>query len=95
MGIVASVLAITPSVCSAETPLHKVESAVPMDKWVHGFGGYFVNSELKRNTKLTTLERLAVVGAIAYAKEQWVDDTFDKNDIIATMVGALTYEIKF
>ena len=95
MSVVAVMLAITPSVCSAETALHKVESAVPADKWIHGFGGYFVNSELKRNTKLTTLERLAVVGAIAFAKEQWVDDSFDKNDILATMCGALVYEVKF
>lgn len=84
-----------PQVCFAETELHKIEDEIGVDKFAHFGAGYFINDQLKRNTHLTAIERVAIVYGLAYAKERWVDPTFDHSDINATVLGAAVYEFKF
>lgn len=83
------------SVCFAETGLHKIEDEIGIDKFAHFGAGYFIADQLKRNTKMTPLERWCTVAAIAYAKERLVDDTIDKRDIAATVLGGTMYEVHF
>lgn len=82
-------------VCSAENTVHQVEDSMAMDKWAHLGFGYIINDQLKKQTKLTAIERFLAVSTVAYAKEKWADSKFDRNDMIATMAGGLVYEAKF
>jgi len=91
--ILIMAILVTP-ICSANA-VHKIEDALPMDKWAHLGAGYFINDQLHRHTKLTPLERTLTVFSIAYAKERWCDSKFDRNDIAATVAGTLTYEVEF
>lgn len=96
MVLLALVLSLSfPQVCSAETELHHLEDVIGVDKCAHFGAGYLINDQLKRHTKLTTIERVLVVYGVAYAKERWVDPEFDSKDIEATVLGATVYEIKF
>jgi len=69
-------------------------AAIPADKAAHFGVGYIINDQLDRHTNLTFWERIAVVAVVAYAKEKH-DPVFDKRDFGATMLGALTWQIKF
>ena len=69
--------------------------AMPPDKAAHFAVSYMLNDQLKRHTKMTTLERKGTVLLIGYAKERWIDSKFDRNDFAADMAGVLFYEIKF
>ncbi|SFL61668.1 hypothetical protein [Pelosinus propionicus] len=82
-------------VCSAENTVHEIEDSMAMDKWAHLGLGYIMNDQLKKQTKLTAVERFLTVWTVAYAKEKWADSKFDRNDMIATMAGGLVYEAKF
>jgi hypothetical protein len=93
--ILCLIITLSVSVCSAKNVVHKIEDSMPMDKWAHMGVGYIINDQLKRHTHLTTIERLLVVGGVAYAKEKWADGQFDSGDLAATVAGGLFYEIKF
>ena len=67
---------------------------LPTDKVAHFGVGYIVNDQLKKNTKMTFLERLGYVALIAGAKEA-TDSKWDWNDFGATMAGCLVVEIHF
>jgi len=82
-------------ICSAQNVVHQIEDSMPMDKWAHMGVGYIINDQLKRYTRLTILERLAVIGGVAYAKEKWADSKFDRGDLGATVAGGLCYEVRF
>lgn len=76
--------------------LPKISYAMPpTDKAAHFGVSYMLSDQLKRHTKMTTLERIGTVLAIGYAKEQWIDSNFDKNDFAADMAGVLFYEVHF
>jgi len=92
--LIVMVILLSTSICQANV-VHQFEDSIPMDKWAHMGAGYFFNDQLKRNTKLTPLERLATIAFLSFAKERWADAQFDKNDIAATLAGGLFYEVKF
>ena len=69
--------------------------AMPTDKAAHFAVSYMLSDQLKRHTKMTTLERIGTVLLVGYAKEQWIDSKFDKNDFAADMAGVLFYEVTF
>lgn len=66
----------------------------PTDKVAHFGVGYMINSELKKHTKLTFIERIGCVAVVAGAKEL-TDEHWDNKDFMATMAGCLVYEIHF
>lgn len=94
-AIVFCILTFVPYPCLAKNVVHEVEDAFTMDKWVHFGAGYIINDRLKRDTELTPLERILVISAVAYAKEKWADDHFDRGDMNATILGGLVYETNF
>ena len=69
--------------------------AMQTDKAAHFSVSYLLSDQLKRHTKMTTLERIGTVLAIGYAKEQWIDSKFDRGDFAADMAGVLFYEVTF
>ena len=64
------------------------------DKAAHFGVGYVLNDQLKQHTKLTFCERMLVIGAIAYAKEK-SDRYVDNRDLLATLGGALMFQVRF
>lgn len=69
--------------------------AMQTDKAAHFAVSYTLSDQLAKHTKMTRLERMATVLFIGYAKEQWVDSKFDRNDFAADMAGVLFYEWTF
>lgn len=92
--IMAVTIACMCSVCSAN-PIHDLQDNVGVDKFAHVGAGYIIQDQLERNCGFSTLEALATVALIAYLKEKYVDDDFNKSDIGATAIGGLLYQIKF
>ena len=80
-------LGVVSSSCLA-SPFGNLQDKIGTDKIAHFGAGYLVNNELRRHTKLTEFERNMVVLGLAVGKEL-TDQKFDKNDIIATMLGSL------
>lgn len=75
------------SVCSANS-LHDLQDSIGTDKFAHFGIGYVVSNELQ-HAGMSKLEAVATVAFLAYAKEKWVDDTFSKSDIGATVLGGV------
>lgn len=75
--------------------LHDIQDNIGVDKFAHIGASYIVQDQLQRNCGFSTLEALAAVALLAYAKEKYVDDDFSKSDIAATAIGGLIYQIKF
>lgn len=76
-------------------PLHDIQDEIGTDKFAHFGMGYVITDQLQRNVGMSTLEAIATTAFIAYAKEKWVDDTFTGEDITATVLGGLFYQIDF
>lgn len=75
--------------------LHDVQDKIGTDKFAHAGVGYIVADQLQRNAHFSALESFATVFALAYVKEKFIDDTFSKADIGATLMGPALYQIKF
>ena len=54
-----------------------------------------LTDQLERNAGFSKLESFATVLALAYVKEKYIDDNFDRGDIGATLVGPFIYNISF
>ena len=76
-------------------PIHDMQDSIGTDKFAHAGVGYIIADQLERNAGFSPLEAFATVFALAYVKEKYVDDTFDKGDIGATLTGPLIYQIDF
>lgn len=85
LALTLALLLLLSPMCSAN---------IPLDKQAHAMGGYIINDQLKRNTKLSTLERILVVTAIGTLKEL-TDSKFDSKDLLSTVAGGIFYEVKF
>lgn len=68
--------------------VHDIQDNIGTDKFAHFGMGYVISNELQ-HIGMSKLEAVATVAFIAYAKEKWVDNTFDKNDISATVLGGM------
>lgn len=75
------------SSCFASS-LHDVQDDIGVDKFAHFGVGYVISNELQ-HVGMSKLEAVATVVFLAYAKEKWVDDTFSKSDIGATVLGGV------
>lgn len=78
------------SLCTScfASSLHDIQDSIGTDKFAHFGVGYVVSNELQ-HVGMSKLEAVATVVFLAYAKERWVDDTFNKNDIGATVLGGM------
>ena len=85
------------SICTScfANSLHDMQDSIGTDKFAHFGMGYVITDQLQRNVGMSTLEAIATTAFIAYAKEKWVDDTFTNEDITATVLGGLFYQIGF
>lgn len=86
--IIITLLLISLSVRCFAGSLHDLQDDIGTDKFAHFGVGYVVSNELQ-HAGMSKLEAVATVALIAYAKERWVDDTFNKNDIGATVLGGI------
>lgn len=75
------------NICFAGS-LHDIQDSIGTDKFTHFGMGYVVSNELQ-HAGMSKLEAVATVAFIAYAKEKWIDNTFSKADISATVFGAV------
>lgn len=92
IGIISLILLSVP--CFANG-LHDLQDSIGTDKFAHFGMGYVITDQLQRNVGMSTLEAIATTAFISYAKEKWVDDTFTSEDITATVLGGLFYQINF
>lgn len=68
--------------------LHDLQDSIGTDKFAHFGVGYVISNEFQ-HAGMSKLEAVATVAFLAYAKEKWVDDTFSKSDIGATVLGGV------
>lgn len=68
--------------------LHDIQDNIGTDKFAHAGAGYFLTTELK-HAGMSNIEAIATVAFIAYVKEKWIDDEFNKSDITATVLGGI------
>lgn len=75
------------TLCFASS-LHDIQDTIGTDKFAHFGVGYVISNELQ-HAGMSKLEAVATVAFLAYAKEKWIDDTFSKSDIGATILGGV------
>lgn len=78
------------SLCTScfASSLHDIQDSIGTDKYAHFGVGYVVSNELQ-HVGMSKLEAVVTVAFLAYAKEKWVDDTFSKSDVGATVLGGV------
>ena len=86
--IILTMLLISLCTSCFASSLHDVQDSIGTDKFAHFGVGYVVSNELQ-HVGMSKLEAVATVAFLAYAKEKWVDDTFSKSDIGATVLGGV------
>ena len=92
--IMAVTIACMYSVCSAKS-LHDIQDEIPTDKALHFAAGYIISDQLQRNAHCSAFEAFLITSGIAWAKEKFIDDNVDYNDVYATMAGSLFYQVEF
>lgn len=86
--IIFTILLMSLSVTCFANSLHDIQDSIGTDKFAHFGMGYVISNELQ-HAGMSKLEAVATVAFLAYAKEKWVDDTFSKSDIGATVLGGV------
>ena len=86
--IIFTILLMSLSVTCFANSLHDIQDSIGTDKFAHFGVGYVISNEFQ-HAGMSKLEAVATVAFLAYAKEKWVDDTFSKSDIGATVFGAV------
>lgn len=86
--IILIMLIVSLSATCFANGLHDIQDSIGTDKFAHFGVGYVISNELQ-HAGMSKLEAVATVAFLAYAKEKWVDDTFSKSDIGATVLGGV------
>lgn len=86
--IIFTILLMSLSVTCFANSLHDIQDSIGTDKFAHFGVGYVISNEFQ-HAGMSKLEAVATVAFLAYAKEKWVDDTFSKSDIGATVLGGV------
>lgn len=86
--IVLTMLLISICISCFAGSIHDIQDSIGTDKFAHFGVGYVISNELQR-AGMSKFEAVATVALIAYTKEKWVDGTFNKNDIGATVLGGM------
>lgn len=92
--LLITLLMLMCSTCFSSS-LHDIQDSIGTDKFAHAGVGYIITDQLERNANFSKLEAFATVAALAYIKERYVDDSFDRDDITATLSGYMLYQISF
>lgn len=92
--IMITLLLSLSTTCFANS-IHDIQDNIGTDKFAHAGVGYIITDQLERNANFSKLEAFATVAALAYIKEQYVDDHFDSGDITATLSGYMLYQVSF
>lgn len=93
--IVAAVLVmLVPAMCSAQS-VNDAINTVGVDRFAHAGVSYIITDQLHRNCHFNKFWAAATTLAIGAAKEQWLDDHFDKGDFAADCAGVLMYQVRF
>lgn len=93
--IISTILLISLCTSCFASSLHDIQDNIGTDKFAHAGVGYILTDQLERNANFSKLEAFATVAALAYIKEQYVDDHFDSGDITATLSGYMLYQVSF
>ena len=91
--LLAALLALP--VTARAQPLNDAVSDIGVDRFAHFGVSYVINDELQRNCKMSPFAATLTTIAIGAAKEQFVDDHFDRGDFAADCAGALFYQVHF
>ena len=83
------------SVCSANDKWHTGIDNVGVDRFAHAGVSYVINDQLHRNCGFNKFWAAVTTLAIGAAKEQWIDDHFDRGDFAVDCAGVLMYQISF
>lgn len=75
--------------------LNDAISDVGTDRFAHFGVSYVINDQLQKNCHMKPFAAALTTIAIGAAKEQWIDDHFDRGDFAADCAGALFYEVRF
>lgn len=86
--IILTLLSVSLCTSCFANGLHDIQDDIGVDKFAHFGIGYVVSNELQ-HVGMSKFEAVATVAFLAYAKEKWVDDTFSKSDIGATVLGGV------
>lgn len=93
--IVLTMLLISLCTSCFANSIHDIQDNIGTDKFAHAGVGYIITDQLERNANFSKLEAFATVAALAYIKEQYVDEHFDSGDITATLSGYMLYQVSF
>lgn len=93
--IISTILLISLCTSCFASSIHDIQDNIGTDKFAHAGVGYILTDQLERNANFSKLEAFATVAALAYIKEQYVDDHFDSGDITATLSGYMLYQVSF
>lgn len=93
--IISTILLISLCTSCFASSIHDIQDNIGTDKFAHAGVGYILTDQLERNANFSKLEAFATVAALAYIKEQYVDDHFDSGDIRATLSGYMLYQVSF
>ena len=64
-------------------------------RFAHFGVSYVINNQLQRSCHMSPFAATLTTIAIGAAKEQFVDDHFDRGDFAADCAGALFYQVHF
>lgn len=93
--MVALALLMLPVVPASAQPLNDAIGNIGVDRCAHFAVSYVINDELQRNCRMSPFAATLTTIAIGAAKEQFVDDHFDRGDFAADCAGALFYQVHF
>lgn len=85
---------LAPTLCSAQSVDDAIDT-VGVDRFAHAGVSYIITDQLHRNCHFNKFWAAATTLAIGAAKEQWLDDHFDKGDFAADCAGVLMYQVRF
>ena len=91
--LLAALLALP--VTAQAQPLNDAVSDIGVDRFAHFGVSYVINNQLQRSCHMSPFTATLTTIAIGAAKEQFVDDHFDKGDFAADCAGALFYQVHF
>lgn len=72
-----------------------VVDTIGVDRFAHAGVSYIINDQLHRNCHFNRFWAGFTTLAIGAAKEQWLDDHFDRGDFAADAAGVLMYQVRF
>lgn len=93
LAAAAALATLAPTMCSAQA-LNAAIDDIGVDRFAHAGCSYIIADQLRR-AGMNRFWASATTLAIGAAKEQWMDDHFDRGDFAADCAGVLMWQIRF